>query len=43
MYGEERRGGREEGGLKVGVLVVWADSFGMCFEIDAGWGRGREG
>lgn len=38
--------GRKEGkrgGVKVDVLVALADSFGMCFEIDAGWGRGRGG
>lgn len=30
--------------MKVGVLVVLAISFGMCFKIDAGWGRGgRDG
>lgn len=24
--------------MKVGVLVVLADSYGVSFEIDAGWG-----
>lgn len=29
--------------MKVGVLIVLADSYGVSIEIDAGWGRGVGG
>lgn len=41
--GYTERGEGKGGEVKVSVLVVLADSFRMCFEIDAGWGRGAGG
>lgn len=43
-YTGGRKGREGKGrGVKVGVLIVLADSYGVSFEIDAGWGGRSRG